>query len=136
MLHRAFRSLFTRINDLYMRFIINLIPKNSFSFIFFIRIFSHSFFLILIFRLNRMEAFVQTCQFHPQDAIHFGRTYINESIYNILIDQAPSFNDTFDYCEWMNEVRPCSQLFSPVLTSEGLCFSFNTLNSREIYTKA
>lgn len=81
-----------------------------------------------------MEAFVQTCQFHPADAIHFGRTYINESIYEMIQDMAPTFNNTIDECEWQNEVFPCSQLFTPILTSEGVCFAFNALNSREIYT--
>lgn len=82
-----------------------------------------------------MEAFIHTCQFHPSNAIHFGHRFVNESIYDIIQDIAPSFNDTFDECEWNDQISHCSKFLTPILTAEGLCFTFNALNSRDIYTE-
>lgn len=89
----------------------------------------------MFLRLTRMGALVQICHFYYYDHVQFGEKFINESIFDIIQDMAPSFNDTIDLCEWKNDFYHCSSLFSPILTPEGLCFTFNALNSRDIYTE-
>lgn len=46
---------------------------------------------------------------------------------------APTFTDTMFHCKFRNEFQPCDKLFKEVMTEEGLCFTFNVLNSQEMY---
>lgn len=54
----------------------------------------------------------------------------------MIEEMAPVLSDTIRACRWKNygDDNTCSDLFTPVLTEEGLCFSFNNLNWDEIYT--
>lgn len=67
---------------------------------------------------------------------YYQRTnFTDESIFRIIQDVALSLNDTMLYCEWRGMGNFCTALFQPILTEEGVCFSFNDLNSRDIYTE-
>lgn len=46
-------------------------------------------------------------------------------------------NDSLHYCEWHSDSKSkhCPELFQPILTEEGFCFTFNALNSRDIYSE-
>lgn len=69
--------------------------------------------------------------------IHFADPkdkYTNESIYDTIKDVALSLDDTIGFCMWQYKMGKCKEYFVPVLTEEGLCFAFNALNSREIFT--
>lgn len=46
---------------------------------------------------------------------------------------APTFNDTMFFCKFRNVEQPCNKLFTEIMTEEGLCFTFNTLSSSELY---
>ncbi|XP_055307692.1 pickpocket protein 28-like [Sitodiplosis mosellana] len=85
--------------------------------------------------LSRMEALLHICHIQDADFGYYQSKYANESIYELIKDTAPALNDTFFYCEWQHELIPCASVFAPVLTDDGLCFSFNALNSQEIYTE-
>lgn len=54
----------------------------------------------------------------------------------MIEEMAPTLGDTLRACRWKNkgDGNTCSDLFVPILTEEGLCFSFNALNWDEIYT--
>lgn len=73
------------------------------------------------------------------DLFHFNKrtdvnAYLNDSMYGIIEKLAPT-NDTIDKC-WLNsKVTDCFGLFDPVLTEEGLCLTYNALNSHDIYTE-
>ncbi|XP_044759463.1 pickpocket protein 28-like [Coccinella septempunctata] len=38
------------------------------------------------------------------------------------------------YCSWMGQTKNCSDILSPILTDQGLCYSFNMYDVRNIYS--
>lgn len=66
---------------------------------------------------------------------NYSSNFSDDSIYDIIMDIAPTFNDTMVICKWNDYKRvPCSKFIVPMFTNEGICFAFNALNSHEIYT--
>lgn len=55
-------------------------------------------------------------------------------MYGIIQELAPT-NDTIDKCWWESKITDCWGLFKPVLTEEGVCYTYNSLNSHDIYTE-
>lgn len=49
-----------------------------------------------------------------------------EDLVEAMMKVAPSCEDLLVDCVWKSEVIPCDQLFSPRLTDEGLCCSFQS----------
>lgn len=85
-----------------------------------------------------MRALSHICPFPEYKNVlsfNFGDEFTNESIYSVIQDIALSLNDTIEECTWKNKPTDCSKLFAPVMTDEGLCFAYNALNSRELYTE-
>ncbi|XP_030745254.1 uncharacterized protein LOC115874287 [Sitophilus oryzae] len=39
----------------------------------------------------------------------------------------------FKTCKWMNEEVKCEELFTPTITDEGICYSFNMLDREDIF---
>lgn len=50
-----------------------------------------------------------------------------------LREIAPKINSTMFRCKFRSYDIPCENLFSEVMTDVGLCFTFNMLNSRDLY---
>lgn len=48
---------------------------------------------------------------------------------------APTLSEVLYGCEWKNQRKNCSLLFSTILTDEGYCFTFNFLNSSEVFNE-
>ncbi|KAL3273919.1 hypothetical protein HHI36_015345 [Cryptolaemus montrouzieri] len=38
------------------------------------------------------------------------------------------------YCQWMGNDVDCQEILTPILTDEGMCYSFNMIDVRDIYT--
>lgn len=81
-----------------------------------------------------MEALFHICEFKEIDFAKSESKFTNESIYMIIQDIAPTFNNTLTECLWQFENYSACEIFTPILTAEGVCFQFNGLNARDIFT--
>lgn len=85
--------------------------------------------------MQRMDAILHLCSTHIVfDEFHLKTNYNSSGLIDILEEIAPSLNDTMFDCGWKNENKECFDLFKTTLTEEGLCYTFNAMNSHEIYT--
>ncbi|KAF5277676.1 hypothetical protein FQA39_LY18445 [Lamprigera yunnana] len=65
------------------------------------------------------------------------RNYLTEDFYDFLFEVREEFSDTIDECIWMgrNCMTDVKTMFSPIVTKDGLCFSFNSLDRSDIFTE-
>lgn len=64
----------------------------------------------------------------------YGNDFAYEDIFNVIQDVAPTVDEIMLSCSWKGTNFNCSEYLQPVLTNDGVCFTFNALNSRDIYT--
>lgn len=50
-----------------------------------------------------------------------------------LREMAPTAEEILFFCKWRNTPDTCADLFTDMLTEEGFCYTFNALNSSDIY---
>ncbi|KAL1122049.1 hypothetical protein AAG570_003455 [Ranatra chinensis] len=65
-----------------------------------------------------------------------GEKFTNESTMEILKEVAPSLENSLLACKWKNNVfQNCSTLFTPIITEDGLCYTFNMLDASELFRR-
>lgn len=57
----------------------------------------------------------------------------NQSIYDAISEISPNLDSVILFAYWTSNLT-LTLKFKPILTEEGLCFTFNSLNSGEIFT--
>jgi amiloride-sensitive sodium channel len=53
-----------------------------------------------------------------------------------LTEVAPPLDEVLFSCKWNSNNESCDSLFTPILTEDGICFTFNTLDRSELFTNA
>ncbi|KAG5865086.1 hypothetical protein JTB14_034780 [Gonioctena quinquepunctata] len=53
-----------------------------------------------------------------------------EDFFDFLKKSSTSY---FDYCQYLGQEVDCSEIFTPILTEEGICYSYNILDRNDIY---
>ena len=51
-----------------------------------------------------------------------------------LFKVAPPFEQVLWICKWSNLNETCDTVFTPMLTEDGQCFTFNMLDRSELFT--
>lgn len=67
----------------------------------------------------------------------FSNKYLDaeeDDLWDTISDFAPPFNETLVDCKLFGEQIDCDKLFVARTSARGLCYTFNTLNSYEMYT--
>lgn len=89
---------------------------------------------IRVYRLKRLEVLIQICDMFTFAEFNLGEMISDASIVDTLFDMSIKMENSMRDCEWRSERIACRNLFRPILTEDGFCFIFNSLNSRDIYT--
>lgn len=78
----------------------------------------------------------QLCDFTAYENISklFRELYVPEYMYFTMLNVAPQMNDTFAFCKLFDQWVNCEEIFFPVVTDAGFCYSFNTLRLPEYLT--
>lgn len=89
--------------------------------------------IFLLIRSSKLNALAHVCPY-LRHRIKSSEDFVNESIYETIQDVSPKLPDLIQFCsqEYLN--IKCSEIVKPVFSDEGLCFTFNALNSHDIYT--
>lgn len=67
--------------------------------------------------------------------LHLDNNTVDKNSIKLLVDMAPQLYDVFDKCSYLGRTVDCGILFHETLTGDGLCFSFNALDSRNIFNE-
>lgn len=73
------------------------------------------------------------CDAHLNVGFTLGNKTMDPDIVQTLQDMSPKLDATLFSCKWRNAGINCSEIFSPIVTEEGICFTFNTLKAEEMF---
>lgn len=88
----------------------------------------------VICRLSLMKVALELCEPILSNEILnlFADDYLEVSNVKRFLDLAPTLEDTLVFCRFRDQTTNCSELFDPIVTEDGLCYTFNTLNSIDV----
>jgi amiloride-sensitive sodium channel len=71
------------------------------------------------------------CSYHPELRFQIN-DFVGDDIFDFFEKVAPKFFENIFECYYMGISYNCSEIFAPIITDEGLCYSFNLLNREDI----
>jgi amiloride-sensitive sodium channel len=83
--------------------------------------------------LRYLEAVAQICDPHLFEDLSIKSGLKTDEIVPLLKSITVSLNETTLFCKWRNSINSCGEFFTEVLTEEGFCYTFNVLDSSELY---
>lgn len=94
-------------------------------------------FLVLIlfsfFSYKRLEILTTICT--EPDLMDFGNNSLDRDSVRMLYEMAPKLNDVFETCRFLDEAVDCYRIFKPTLTEDGVCYTFNSFDSKQMFNE-
>lgn len=84
--------------------------------------------------MNKLIALSHICDKETFKIFGIGKNFTDSILIQTIYEMAIKLKDSLNDCEW-RKITKCSSLFRPILTEDGICFTFNSLNSRDIYSE-
>ncbi|XP_063915458.1 pickpocket protein 28-like [Zophobas morio] len=72
------------------------------------------------------------CTYHPELTYNLNDFVDAENMFEFLEKVSPKFLENISDCFYMGHAYNCSDIFTPIVTDEGLCYAFNLLNRENI----
>lgn len=83
-----------------------------------------------------MDAVAQICDDHLLANTSFGVDELGPECVEAIRRLSVPFDEMLFFCKWRNSADVCTDLFSEILTEEGICYTFNILNSPELFRES
>lgn len=64
----------------------------------------------------------------------FTDNFSDNKILSTINNLAPKFEDIMEFCRFADESQSCHKFLYPIITEEGMCYTFNGLSINEIVT--
>lgn len=88
---------------------------------------------LTIDELQALEAVAQICDPHLMSAFPLESGLETDEILPLLRRITVSLNETTLFCRWRNAIGDCADFFTETITEEGFCYTFNVLDSTELF---
>lgn len=88
---------------------------------------------LTIDELQSLEAIAQICDPHLMMKFPLESGLETEEILPLLRRITVSLNETTLFCKWRNQISDCGSFFTETITEEGFCYTFNVLDSSELF---
>lgn len=79
-----------------------------------------------------MDSAIQVCGIVHESFMFSSNTNISNFTKNLL-EMSPELYSIFTDCSWESQSMDCKRNFRPVITEDGLCYTFNLIDMSNIY---